>query len=232
MSRINIQYFARLCSKDETKAHILTATPLFFGACASVVCLLVTAPEFILLCSTVTFHICIYFAVETVSRLQRLFFWCYSASLSLGLSPCSSTHFPCLFIPFILMSTSWAFSTRVSKLFNPFQRSTKLLIWFVWRGRKIDWECLNNVLINRLGAKCTVNGQKQISCFLTSTDWLINWSRGFLSEPYVWQRTVRVAIFRQGVPFINVEIWREISGLTSCTQVRVGVDSWCSPAKS
>lgn len=58
----------------------------FFLACISVVCLLVTVPEFILLFSTVTFHICIYFPVEMVFRLQRLFFWCYSASLPLSLA--------------------------------------------------------------------------------------------------------------------------------------------------
>lgn len=72
-------------------------------ACTSVVCLLMTVAEFILLFSTVTFHICIYFPVEMVFRLQRLFFWCCSASFSLSLSlsapaPCSSTHLPCLFI--------------------------------------------------------------------------------------------------------------------------------------
>lgn len=61
-----------------------------------------TGPEFILLFSTVTFHICIYFPVEMVFRLQRLFFWRCSASLSLSLSspaPCTNTHLPCLFIP-------------------------------------------------------------------------------------------------------------------------------------
>lgn len=57
-----------------------------FLACTSVVCLLMTVAEFILLFSTVTFHICIYFPVEMVFRLQRLFFWCCSASLSLSRS--------------------------------------------------------------------------------------------------------------------------------------------------
>lgn len=50
-----------------------TATPVF-GVCVPVICLLVPVPGFILLFSAVTFHICVYFPVEMVFRLQRLCF--------------------------------------------------------------------------------------------------------------------------------------------------------------
>lgn len=93
--------FAGTCSKADAKEWMLLQIKTFLlFSCQPMFLLFVyflTVPAFILLFQAVIFHICIYFSVEMVLGLQRLFAGCYSASLFSA--HCSNTHLPCRFIP-------------------------------------------------------------------------------------------------------------------------------------
>lgn len=77
--------FAGICSKADAKDWMLCWIKLLHRfSCQPMFLLFVyflAVPEFILLFQPVIFHICIYFPVEMVLGLQRLFAGCYSTSL-------------------------------------------------------------------------------------------------------------------------------------------------------
>lgn len=151
-------------------------------------------------CSKLSDFISAYaFLWKWYSGFRGCFSWCYSASLSLSRpAPCSNTHLPCLFIP--SPSCCWA-PVELFKPGFPYCSSPLKGLqnqWFdLFEVGKKYWECLNNIPINRLGVKCTVNGylfvcvmthqkktlwQEQILCFLASIDWMINWSKHWESQ--------------------------------------------------
>lgn len=135
MGCINIQYFARLCSKDETKAQVLTNTRLLhLFLCRLCFCYLFTCDSprvyFVVLnCHISYLHILC--SGNGIQASEAVFLVLFSFSLSLCSLLQHSFSMPFHPLSFILMSTSRAFSTVVSIPSNPFQRSTKPLIWFV-----------------------------------------------------------------------------------------------------
>ena len=119
--------------------HLFSCQPMFL-----LFVYFLTVPEFILLFQTVIFHICIYFTIEMVLGLQRLFAGCYSASLFPA--HCSNTHLPCRFIPSPHTAEHCLsfFKAALGYCSIPFKVSTKPCLWFaglVKRERgKTDWE--------------------------------------------------------------------------------------------
>lgn len=93
--------FTGTCSKADAKEWMLLQIKmLLLFSCQPMFLLFVyflTVPAFILLFQAVIFHICIYFHVEMVLKLQKLFSSCYSSSRFPA--HCSNAHLPCCFIP-------------------------------------------------------------------------------------------------------------------------------------
>lgn len=131
MGCINIQYFARLCSKDETKARVLTNTRLLrLLFCRLCFCYLFTCDSprvyFVVLnCHISYLHILC--SGNGIPASEAVFLVLLGFSLSLCSLLQRSFSMPFHPLSLILMSSSRAFST----LSNPVQRSTKPLIWFV-----------------------------------------------------------------------------------------------------
>lgn len=168
--RINVQYFARLCSKDETKAKMLTnirLLHLFF--CSLCFCCLFTCDSSWVYFVVLNCHISYLHILSSGNGIQAseavfLVLFSFPPSLSCP-TPCSNTHLPCLFIP---SPSYWCTPVKLFKPGFPYCSIPKVYktLDLVCLKPKIDRQCLNKVPIKRLAVKCTVNGYLCV-CLMT-----------------------------------------------------------------